>query len=345
VVDRAAAVAAAAEEGADDMRTQEEGIMNKRHVAHQAVLILAVWIAVALTAMAQSAPSGKKYATANAAFDAFVNALRAHDAKTLTSIFGSGSDLLFQTDDPTADQNLRTEFLRLYDVRHEIQSGSDGLSVLVVGSGNWPFPIPVVKSGSKWVFDTSAGLNEIINRRIGRNELSAIQTCFAFADAEREYYLVDHDGDGILEYAQKFRSTLGLQDGLFWPTEENQTPSPLGLFVAKASEEGYTAGGNAYHGYHYKTFSSQGPDAPGGAYDYMAHGSQIGGFAIVAWPAKYGENGIMTFMLSHSGVIYQKDLGPNTDDEVLKLTSFNPDATWTKVPDKDTAPLPYSATQ
>jgi hypothetical protein len=338
-------VVAAAEGGGDDMRSQEEKIMNKRHVLHQAILILAVWTAVALTAMAQTAPSGKKYATANAAFEAFVNAVRAHDAKTLTSIFGTGSELLFQTDDSTADQKLRTEFLRLYDVHHEIQNQADGSSVLVVGSGNWPFPIPVVKTGNKYVFDTSAGQNEIINRRIGRNELSAIQTCFAVADAEREYYHVDHDGDGILEYAQKFRSTLDLQDGLFWPSESGVQPSPLGLFVAKASEEGYTPEGTAYHGYHYKLVSSQGPDAPGGAYDYMAHGSQIGGFAIIAWPAKYGENGVMTFMLSHSGVIYQKDLGATTEDEVLKMATFNPDATWTKVPDKDTAPLPYSATQ
>jgi hypothetical protein len=183
------------------------------------------------------------------------------------------------------------------------------------------------------------GIDEIINRRIGRNELSAIQTCLAVGDAQREYFRHDRDGDGILEYAQTFRSSLGLQDGLFWPVLEGEPQSPIGELVARASERGYGPRTTAYQGYRYRLLPSQGPAAPGGAYDYILRGNQIGGFAVVAFPAAYGDSGIMTFMLSHSGIVYQKDLGEHTETEAYNMKSFNPDG-WSKVDEKEMQPVP-----
>ncbi|PYQ66126.1 MAG: hypothetical protein DMF53_04050 [Acidobacteria bacterium] len=177
--------------------------------------------------------------------------------------------------------------------------------ILAVGNDPWPLPIPLVKAGSGWAFDTAAGIEEVINRRIGRNELSAIQTRLAVGDAQREYYRLDRDGDGILEYAQKFRSTPGKQDGLYWEVKEGEPASPIGEFVATASTEGYGPGSTAYHGYHFRLLTKQSSAAPGGAYDYMVQKKQIGGFAVVAFPAAYGDSGIMTFMLSHSGIVHQ----------------------------------------
>jgi hypothetical protein len=195
-------------------------------------------------------------------------------------------------------------------------------------------PIPLVKSSAGWTFDTAAGLDEIINRRIGRNELSAIQTCLAVGDAQREYYRHDRDGDGLLEYAQSFRSSLGLRDGLFWPAAEGEPQSPIGQLVATAAGKGYGPTDTSYQGYRYRLLTSQGPAAPGGAYDYIVRGNQIGGFAVMAIPSAYGDSGIMTFVLSHSGVVYQKDLGENTETEAHNIKSFNPDG-WTKVEEKD----------
>ncbi len=187
------------------------------------------------------------------------------------------------------------------------------------------------------------GLEEILNRRIGRNELSAIQTCLAIADAQREYFRRDRDGDGILEYARTFRSTVGLRDGLYWRAEAGEPPSPIGELVATAAQEGYGPGDTAYHGYRYKFLTAQGPAAPGGAYDYLARDNQIGGFAILAYPADYGDSGIMSFLLSHSGVVYQKDLGEKTGEEAQKMNSFNLDG-WTKVDEQDLADHPRALT-
>jgi hypothetical protein len=197
-----------------------------------------------------------------------------------------------------------------------------------------------VKSGKKWAFDAEGAFDEIINRRIGRNELQALQTCLAIADAQREYYARDRDGDGILEYAQTIHSTVGLRNGLFWSVDEGEPPSPLGEFVAAAAAEGYTRASTSYHGYRYKLLSAQGAAAPDGAYDYLAHDDQIGGFAILAYPAVHGDSGIMTFILNHAGVVYQRDLGPSTEAEALKIASFDPSEGWAKVPEKDLAALP-----
>lgn len=286
-----------------------------------------------------AAPKGKVHTTPEAAVEAFVGAVRQDDLKTLLAVFGDGSERLFVTEDPTADQNQRKEFLRLYDEKHEIVSLDENMKALLIGAESWPLPIPLVKSGTGWAFDTEVGIEEIINRRVGRNELSTIQTCLAIADAQREYFRRDHDGDGILEYARKFRSTVGLRDGLYWHAPEGEPQSPIGELVATATQEGYGATDTAYHGYRYKLLTSQAAAAPGGAYDYLAHDNLIGGFAILAYPAAYGDSGVMSFILSHSGVVYQKDLGENTGNEAPKMESFNPDG-WTKVTDQDIRIIP-----
>lgn len=288
---------------------------------------------------ASAAPKGKVHATPEAAVEAMIGALRADDLKTLLTLFGEGSDRLFLSEDPTADQNQRKEFLRLYDEKHEIASLDDKTKILIVGADPWSLPIPLAKTDTGWAFDTDEGLEEILNRRVGRNELSAIQTCLAVADAQRDYVRRDRDGDGVLEYAQKFRSTIGLQDGLYWYAAPDEPQSPIGEFVATAAYEGYGPEDTAYHGYRFRILTAQGPAAAGGAYDYLAHGNLIGGFAILAYPASYGDTGVMSFLLSHSGIVYQKDLGEQTGDEARKMAAYNPEG-WAQVPEKDLQTIP-----
>jgi hypothetical protein len=289
-----------------------------------------------------AAPTGWQYATPEKAVDAFIGAVRKFNPKTLSSVFGKEAAPIFTTDDPVADESERKRFLELYDAQHQILPNESGSMVLTVGSGNagWPFPIPIVKTKKGWAFDTAAGRDEILNRRIGRNELQTIQTCLTIVAAQYEYFSRDRDGDGIREYAQSIRSSPGLHDGLFWPAEEGEPQSPLGELFAAATAEGYKSANSAYHGYRFKLLSSQGPAAADGAYDYIVRGNQIGGFAVLAYPASYGESGIMTFIVNHSGVLYQRDLGAKTEDEVEKVTSFDPVPGWVRVPDKDLVPIP-----
>jgi hypothetical protein len=297
--------------------------------------IVALTITVAFPSVATAAPKGKSYATPEKAVDAFVGALRNYDLKTLVSIFGKGSESFFETGDAVSDKNQRDWFLEMYDQKHALVPQGEGKRVLTAGNDAWPLPMPLVKTGSRWAFDAAAGLEELINRRVGRNELIAIQTCLAVRDAQFEYYSRDRDGDGILEYAQKFASTVGLHDGLFWRAEPGEPQSPLGEFVAGAVAEGYTPNGGSYHGYKYKLLSAQGPAAEGGAYDYLARDNQIGGFAVLAWPSSYGDSGIMTFVVNHTGAVFQRDLGEKTAEEAAKITTFDPGEGWTRVSDKD----------
>jgi hypothetical protein len=211
------------------------------------------------------------------------------------------------------------------------QSGSRKL--LQLGDDGWPFPIPLVQESGRWFFDTEAGEEEILNRRIGRNESGTIQVCHAYVDAQREYASQDRDGDKVLEYAQKLASSEGKTDGLYWPTELNGQISPLGPLVADARGEGYrkdsaSDGPQPFHGYFFKILTRQGKNAPGGKYDYVINGNMIGGFAMVAWPAAYGDTGIMTLIVNQQGIVYQKDLGPGTAKTANKMTEYDPDPTW-----------------
>ena len=296
-------------------------------------MAIAITLALALTGSALAAEQ-KRFETVGAAVDALIAALRADDQKALGEILGESGRPLVSSGDPVSDRTARARFAADYDQRHQLEAGG-GKVILKVGPDDFPLPIPLVPDGPSWRWDTEAGKEEILNRRVGRNELNAIQVCLAYVDAQREYYSRARTKDGILEYAQRLGSSPGKRDGLFWPTKEGEPLSPLGDLVAKARAEGYRAskdGGRIpYHGYFYKILTGQGPQAPGGAYDYVARGHMIGGFALVAFPADYGASGVMTFLVNHDGVVYQKDLGVNTARLAESMKRFDPDGTWQKV--------------
>jgi hypothetical protein len=275
----------------------------------------------------------RRFASPEEAMTALVDAIKADDRKVLLGILGPEGLTLVDSGDAVADRNARQQFAAEYARVHRLEAGG-GKVVLHVGPDGYPFPVPLVPEGPVWRFDTRAGKEEILNRRIGGNELHAIQACLAYVDAQREYYSEDRNADGLREYAQRFASTRGKRDGLFWEAKGGEAPSPLGPLVAQARIEGYGGGRSAtpvaYHGYYYRIITAQGANAPGGAYDYLAHGRMIGGFALVAFPAQYGVSGVMTFIVNHEGVVYQKDLGPNTTPIARGLRLFNPDGSWTK---------------
>jgi hypothetical protein len=278
--------------------------------------------------------SAKLFASADEAADALASAARAHDTKALMSIFGSQARSIILSGDPVSDRRTRDAFREAWDAGHKLVPGANGVLTLQIGNDDWPFPIPLVKNGERWRFDVRQGREEILARRIGRNELFTMQTCLAYVDAQREYYSEDRSGRGVLAYAQKFVSTPGKRDGLYWDAKPGEPPSPLGAFVARARGEGYrrdqSGGPTPYHGYLFRILTKQGPDAPGGAYEYVVRGQMIGGFALVAFPAQYGGSGVMTFIVNHDGVVYEKDLGPTTVGIAAGMKSFNPDKTWAK---------------
>lgn len=281
----------------------------------------------------------KTFASPDEAVKAMMEALKAEDVKLLSDIFGPGSENLISSGDSVADKADRERFINLYGQKNKLEESSSSRAVLYIGNEDWPFPIPIVKKDGAWMFDTNEGREELIARRIGRNELSVIQVCLAYVDAQKEYAIRDRDGDGVPAYAQKFFSEPGKKDGLYWKAKEGNEQSPLGRLVAAAQETGYTSKKSGdkpvpYHGYYYRILKAQGKDAAGGAYDYMVKGKMIGGFALVAYPAHYGSSGIMTFIVNHSGEVYQKDLGENTEKAAQSMKLFNPDSTWKKVEEK-----------
>jgi hypothetical protein len=231
-----------------------------------------------------------------------------------------------------ADSNTREKFVSAYEAKHTIELEGNGTQTLTIGEDDWPFPIPLISNGGKWQFDTKEGLGEILRRRIGRNELSAVQVSLAYVQAQNEYATLDPEGLGRGVYARRIVSRTGKKDGLYWPTAEGETPSPLGELAAQASAEGYKAGEKPipYHGYYYRILTRQGAGAPGGAYDYLVKNKMKGGFALIAVPAEYGNSGIMTFMVNHDGVVLEKDLGPDTTKLARKIDAFAPDQGWSK---------------
>lgn len=300
------------------------------------LLLTAFCSVVALGAAHAEQQKQKTFASQEDAVKTLVDALKQDDAKTLGEIFGPGSEALVSSGDPVADKEGRDKFIAMYEKKNRIeQSAEPDRAVLVLGEEEWPFPIPLVNADGAWIFDTGQGMDELLARRIGRNELDVIQVCLAFVDAQREYALEDRDGDGVLAYAGKFASEPGKKDGLYWETKEGEAPSPMGSLVVAAQAKGYKKSDKdartPYHGYFYRILDGQGPDAPGGAYDYLVKGAMAGGFALVAYPAQYGNSGIMTFIVSHDGVVYQKDLGKATEKTALKMKLFSPDPTWKKV--------------
>jgi len=278
----------------------------------------------------------KSFKSPEEAVKALSDAVKGDDTKELLTIFGPAGKELISSGDEVADKAGRDRFVKAYEEMNKLVSENDKRVILHVGNEEWPFPIPIVKKGENWFFDTKAGKEEILNRRIGRNELNAIQVCLAYVDAQREYVLKDRDGDKLLEYAQKFISGKGEKDGLYWEAKEGEEQSPLGPLVAKAAKEGYTGKKSGdkpspYHGYYYRILKAQGKNAPGGEYDYIVKGKMIGGFALVAYPAEYGNSGVMTFIVNQDGVVYEKDLGKDTEKIATAMKKFDPDKTWKKV--------------
>jgi len=276
----------------------------------------------------------KSFASAAEAVKAAIAAAKSNDDKELLAIFGAQAKELISSGDPVADKQRRANFLKAYDEKNSLVTEGES-TILVIGNKAWPFPIPLVKKGESWVFDTAKGREEILNRRIGENELYTIQVLLAIVDAQREYAMKDRDGDGLNEYAQKMLSDPGKKNGLYWETKAGEEQSPVGPLVARAMKEGYKGpqGGGPvpFHGYYYKILTAQGSNAPGGSFEYMVKGSLIGGFGVVAYPATYGNSGVMTFIVNHDGVVYQKNLGSNTTQAAQAMTKFDPDKSWTKV--------------
>lgn len=310
-------------------------LVRMRYPSARSLLIcaLALFVVVMLmgTALAEK-PKQRTFEKPEAAVEALVKALRDGSEKELRAIFGPGSETLISSGDKIDDRERREDFVRLYDEENRLETAGDRKVIVHVGKNGWPFPIPIVKAGESWRFDTKQGREEILNRRIGENELDAIQTCLAIVDSQREYAAVDRDGDGLLEYAQKFYSTRGKTDGLYWEVKPGEKPSPLGPLVAKAQGEGYMPGGKPapYNGYFFRILTAQGQSARGGAYSYLVNGKMVGGFAVVAYPATYAVSGVKTFIVNHEGVVYEKDLGPKTVKLAKSMKAYNPDKTWEK---------------
>ena len=278
-------------------------------------------------------PEVSGYATPDDAANALISAAKTGDQNVLLAIFGPESKDLLYSGDPVQDKNAVSEFLSRYDVMHRWRKMEDGSQVLVVGADNFPFPFPLKENGDgSWFFDIAAGKEEILNRRVGRNELAVIALCQSVVDAQGEYYAQRHGG--VKQYAQKFVSDPGQQNGLYWQDTPGQPKSPVGPLAAQATADGYKADPahhQPFHGYYFTMLTKQGSDAPGGRKDYIVNGKMTGGFAVVAYPAKYGDSGVMTFMVDNDGVVLQKDLGQTTEQASVAITEFDPDKSWTVV--------------
>jgi hypothetical protein len=294
-------------------------------------------LAVALAAMARPAAqqTGRKtFTSAAQAGEALVAALEANDQKTLLGILGPDAKDILSSGDPVEDASNRAEFIRKYRQMHRLVAEPDGNTTLYIGAENWPTPIPLVESGGAWHFNTAAGRQEILFRRIGRNELAAIQVCHELVDAEKEYYATAHDGGSVHEYARKFFSDPDRHDGLYWPAASSEEESPIGPLVASAAAEGYRPHSGPpqqpFQGYYYRLLAAQGANEPGGVHSYIVDGRMTGGFAFVAFPAQYRSSGVVTFLVDQNGVVYEKDLGPRTEEIAKTLIRYDRDTTWRK---------------
>lgn len=284
-----------------------------------------------LTPRAVLGQDQRTFDSPEAAMTALLEALAAGDDAALLGIFGPEYEGEILGDDPDAAREEQDRFLAAAEQSLELRPDGDDREIAYVGPRAVPFPIPIVFGGGAWRFDAEAGIDELANQRIGGNELRTIDTMRAYVDAQNEYASADRDGDEVLEYAQRIRSSAGQQDGLYWPTAADQAPSPIGPLLATAVESHDVD--DSYNGYYFRILTKQGGNPPGGAYDYVINDNMIAGFALIAWPAEYEYSGIMTFMVNHQGKVYEKDLGPETAEIAAAIDAYDPDATWTEVTD------------
>lgn len=296
--------------------------------------------AALIFAVAQVPAEGQErsFSSPQEAAQALVSAAANHNTNTLLELFGPEEPELISPD-PVAASEAHQRFLRRAGENIQVATNEDASATLRFGADGWPFPVPLVLTGGQWHFDTAAGKQEIFARRIGRDELGAIGVCHAYVEAQREYASQDHMGDGVLAYAQYLHSTAGRRDGLYWPPQPGEPLSPLGPLVAQARAEGYHRPASMlseelapYHGYYFKILARQGRHAPGGKYSYLINGHMIAGFALVAWPAAWGNTGIMTFIVNQQGQVYEKNLGSKTARVAARMTAYDPDPSWKPVP-------------
>ncbi|MDM0110870.1 DUF2950 domain-containing protein [Variovorax sp. J22R133] len=318
-------VAAAADAAESCAMTQSNHLKGRTMTPHMpSFKTLAAAAAFAALSLASGASFAQHaYPSPDAAAQAFADAIASSDVSALRTVLGP--DWRRFVPEGSVDRDDIYDFLGAWAKQHKTVLEKPDRAHLAAGDGDWTLPIPIVKGAAGWRFDTHAGADQMRSRRIGRNELSAMQAVLAYFDAQKEYAQKDRDGNGVLEYADKFASTPGKHDGLYWPDAQGQDPSPLGPLYSGSK------GGSGYHGYHFKILKAQGKDAPGGAYDYVISGRMRAGFALVAWPIRYGETGVMSLIVSHDGTVYEKDLGPGTDAAARAMVRFNPDASWRKV--------------
>jgi hypothetical protein len=295
------------------------------------LLLLALVISLASCHKSDKSSVGV-YASPDDAGNALLAAAKSGDQNALLAIFGPDSKELISSGDPVQDKNVTKAFVAGYGAMHRWRKMPDGSQILLIGADNFPFPIPLKKNGDgQWFFDTAAGKDEVLSRRIGRNELAVIDVCGAVADAQAEYYAHPHDGQSAKQYAAKFISDPGKQNGLYWKSPDGQPQSPLGPLAAFATSEGYSAkpeGHTAFHGYYFHMLKGQSDKTPGGAKEYEVNRKMTGGFAFLAYPAEYGNSGVMTFMINQDGVLLQKDLGKTTTETATAMSEFDPDPGW-----------------
>ena len=294
-------------------------------------------IALVLAAAPAASLAQKAFATPEEAAKALVDAVRADNRKAVVDVVGGTARNWLLTQDEIADREEGRLFVAAYDRKNTVVKVGENKAMLTVGNDSWEFPAPIVRKAGKWSFDAAAGREEILNRRVGRNELDTIQTLLAIVDAQREFAAGDADGNGLRDYAARFASSPGKKDGLYWETTAGQPPSPMGPLVAQAVREGYGEKVKAgkvepYQGYLYRMLTAQGAAATGGAFDYVVDGKLFGGFAVLAYPASYGITGVKSFIVNHEGVVYEKDLGADSMNAAAKIRRFDPDKTWSKVP-------------
>ncbi len=333
----AAAVAGVGERRRTDMRTfpsidTKASPMNiNRYWSYLRALAFTLLLAVPLGAAA--APQ-ETFSTPEAAVDALMAALKADSDAAMLAIFGEEHKALIVGSDRAATSTNRAAILAAMQTLHVLQTPTADRRVLVIGAEAWPTPIPIVRTGDRWRFATEEGEDEIINRRIGRNERNAIYVARAYIDAQRAYAARDRDGDGVLQYAQKLASSAGKHDGLYWASDaaKGEEASPFGPLVAESASylKGH-ATTDSYRGYRFRILTRQGKSAPGGAYNYVINGRMIAGFAMIAYPADYGDSGVMTFIVSHNGKVYQKDLGKDSAASGAKISTFDPGPGWKEV--------------
>jgi hypothetical protein len=302
---------------------------------------LTCWTAATVILASVSVASAQQsFKSPEEAVAALVSATKDNWPKGVVAVLGADGADIVSSGDKIADETMREKFLAAYDAKHQVTMEGDTKAVMILGPEDFPFPIPLTRRGAAWQFDTIAGRLEILHRRIGRNELDAIQACLAYVDAQNEYADKNRASGAGAAYAQRIVSRPNKKDGLYWPAAPGEDASPLGELVAHATTEGYAIGDDRtpFHGYYFKILTRQGPMAAGGEVDYVVRGKMIGGFALVAYPAEYGNSGVMTFVVNHAGTLFQKDLGERTEKIAERMTSFNPDQTWRKVDATPKAP-------